>query len=133
MKGTFAGANIKGTPAMKARAVRHDMRKLKNRADVIGLQEFKWRWYWQVLIALLGTRWSSFPGLRKGLASPSAAAQALLWKRRLFKRVKTYVAPAFDFRIDTSGIMENRFIRGVLLRARLDNFTAWFLSAHFVV
>lgn len=133
MKGTFAGANIKGTPSMKAKAVRHDMRKLKRRADVIGLQEFKWRWYWQVLIALVDTKWSSFPGLRQGLRAPSAGAQALLWKRRLFKRVGKYVVPAFDFRIDTSGIMENRFIRGVLLRARADAFTAWFLSAHFVV
>lgn len=136
MKGTFAGANIKGTPAMKAKAVRHDLKVLRQSADVFGVQEFKWRWYWQVAIALLsvaGKRWSSFPGLQKGLGRPSEGAQALFWKRALFKRLRTYVAPAFDFRVDTSGIMENRYVRAVLLRARADAFTAWFFSMHMVV
>ena len=136
MRGTFAGANIKGTPAMKAKAVRHDLKVLRESADVFGVQEFKWRWYWQVAIAVLGriaNRWSSYPGLKAGLGRPSEGAQAIFWKRKLFKRIKGYVAPAFDFRIDTSGIMENRFVRGALLRSKVDAFTAWFLSAHFVV
>lgn len=136
MRATFAGANIKGTPAMKAKHVRHDLKVLRQSCDVFGVQEFKWRWYWQAAIALLsvaGQQWSSFPGLKRGLARPSEGAQGLFWKRALFKRIQGYVAPAFDFRIDTAGIMENRFIRGALLRARADAFTAWFLSAHFVV
>lgn len=136
MRGTFAGANIKGTPAMKAKHVRHDLKVLRQSCDVFGVQEFKWKRYWQVAIAVLtvaGKRWSSFPGLKKGLGRPSEGAQALFWKRSKFKRIKGYVRPAFDFRINTAGIMENRFIRGVLLRSKLDAFTAWFLSAHFVV
>lgn len=132
MKGTFAGANIKGTPSMKAWRVRKDLKTLRKRADVIGLQEFKWKWYWRVL-GLLLPGWSSHPGKAKGLAHPVLGAQAVIWKRKLFKRVKVYTREGFDFAMDNSGIMDNRWIRAALLESREDGFTAWFLSTHFAV
>lgn len=132
MKGTFAGANIKGTPSMKAWRVRKDLKTIRRKADVIGLQEFKWRWYWRV-VGLLLVNWSSWPGKTKGLAHPVLGAQAVLWKRKLFKRVRVYTREAFDFAMDNGGIMDNRWIRAALLRAREDGFTAWFLSTHFAV
>lgn len=132
MNGTFAGANIKGTPAMKGSAVRHDLKVLRKKADVIGLQEFKWRWYWRILGALL-VQWSSHPGKARGLAHPVLGAQAILWKRKLFKRVRVYTREAFDFSMDNGGIMDNRWIRAALLKAREDGFKGWFLSTHFAV
>ena len=131
---TWAGANIKGTPAMKAKHVRHDLKVLRQSTDVFGVQEFKWRWYWQVAVTMLQmTGWAGWPGFKAGKRRPVVGAQAIFWKRKLFKRIKGYSDPAFDFKVDTSGIMENRWIRGALLRRRADAFTAWFLSAHFVV
>lgn len=132
MKGTFAGANIKGTPSMKGWRVRKDLRTLRGKADIIGLQEFKWEWYWRVLAALL-VRWSTHPGKARGLAHPVLGAQAILWKRKLFKRVQVYTREGFDFRMENGGIMDNRWIRAVLLQARQDLFTAWYLSTHFAV
>ena len=132
MKGTFAGANIKGTPSMKAWRVRKDLRLLRRKADVIGLQEFKWAWYWRVLGALL-VKWSTHPGKARGLAHPVLGAQAILWKRKVFKGVRVYTREAFDFNMDSGGIMDNRWIRAALLCARIDGFTAWYLSTHFAV
>lgn len=129
---TFACANIKGTPSMKAWRVRKDLKTLRQRADVIGLQEFKWAWYWRVL-GLLLPGWSTHPGKAKGLAHPVLGAQAILWKRRIFKRVKVRTWEAFDFDMDNSGVMDNRWIRAALLKRRADSFTAWYLSTHFAV
>lgn len=132
MKSTFAGANIKGTKAMKSSSVRHDLRLIKQKADIIGLQEFKWRSYWLVLISML-PGWASHPGKRRSVSRPVEGAQAVVWRRRMFKKLKVYSRPAFNFKQDNAGIMDNRWFRAVLLKRRADSFAAWFLSAHFVV
>lgn len=129
-----AGANIKGTPAMRARAVRADLHTLRARADVVMLQEFRWPWYWTVAERVLGARrWSSVPGFRLGRARAVKGAQGIMWDRRAWRRVGSRSWPGFDFEVDTSGIMENRWIRAVLLEDRKTNQRAWFISAHFVV
>lgn len=132
MKATFAGANIKGTPSMRASSVRHDLKRLRKETDVFGVQEFKWIWYWRVVTALL-VNWRTYPSKRKGILHPVNGAQAIFWKRRLFRRIRAHGAPAFDFSFSSRGIMNNRWIRAVLLEAREDKFRAWFLSTHFVV
>lgn len=132
MKATTAGANIKGTPAMSAASVKHDLRVIKMIADIFVVQEFRWPWYWRVFSLYL-KGWASFPGHKKGIASPTAGAQGIFWKRRLFKLVGRYSRPAFNFALDNAGIMENRWIRGALLKSKKDGFTAWYVSTHFVV
>jgi hypothetical protein len=130
---TFAGANIKGTPSMPRRKVRHDLKKLKRRADVFGVQEFTWTWYWKAATALLAAVWGSVPSFSKGVARPILGAQGIFWKRKLFKRLDSFIQPSFDFRVDTSGIMNDRWLRAVLLKVRSHAFAGWFLSGHFVV
>lgn len=132
MRIDFVGANIKGTPAMPASSVSHDLRVLRRVADVFVVQEFRWKWYWLAISsALVG--WASYPSRAVGIAAPNNGAQAIFWKRRLFKKLKSYCEPAFNFNLDNAGIMENRFVRGVLLNFRKDGFIAWYLSTHFVV
>lgn len=132
MRATSAGANIRGTPPMPAPKVKQDLTVLKRVADIILVQEFRWSWYWRVMsLTLIG--WGSFPGQVSGKDNPTNGGQAIFWKRRLFKLMDRYLAPAFDFALDNAGIMENRFIRAALLRAKKDGFTAWYLSTHFVV
>lgn len=133
MKATFAGANIKGTPSMSAKSVSHDLKVIMKHADVVGVQEFKWSWYWSVAIRLLKKRWAAYPAYDRSLSHPNLGAQGLFWKRKLFTRVHKFNLPAFDFSYDNTGIMNNRWIRAVLLRSKKDKFTAWFLSTHFVV
>jgi hypothetical protein len=135
MQFTFVGTNIKGTPAMPAAHVRHDLRKIKAVAHVFGVQEFTWPWYWRSAIAVLelGSKWSGFPNRFVGAATPSIGAQAIFWSRKKFRKVKGYAIPAYDFSVDTSGIMRNRYIRAALLEARGNKFRSWFLSTHFVV
>jgi|SRR5215216_4414578 len=132
MKATFAGANIKGTPSMKAPAVKHDLNVLRRIADVFVVQEFKWTWYWTTMVGVL-VGWSSYPSHFLGTVRPIEAANAIFWKRKLFKKLKTFSRPAFDFDLDNAGIMDNRWIKAVLLQSKLDKFTAWYLTTHFVV
>lgn len=132
MRATFAGANIKGTPSMRASFVRHDLRVLKRNSDVFVVQEFRWPWYWRVAERVLDVLWNSFPAMAR-VRDSSKAAQAVFWKTALFKRVGRYKLPAFDFKTFHGGIMDDRWIRAALLRARSDGFTAWFLTDHFVV
>lgn len=133
MKATFAGANIKGTPSMKAASVVHDMRLLMKTASVFVVQEYKWKWYWQAASALAGVLWGSFPGVKTGISAPIVGAQAIFWKRALWLKVHTFSYPAFNFREDNAGIMDNRWIRAVLLKSKKNGFTAWFVTTHFVV
>lgn len=129
---SFGGANIKGTPPMPAAFVRSDLRKLRRRLDIIALQEFRHRWYWTVLVALFG-RWSSFPSPARALREPVYGGQGLLWKRSVVRRAASLVVPAFDFSLDNSGIMENRWIRAVLLEDCRTLLQCWYVSTHFVV
>lgn len=130
------GANIKGTPAMPARKVLGDLRHLKGKADVIVTQEFKWGWYWRVLGALLlgvgkaKEIWGSSPAYRVGRKQPVSGAQAVLWKRALWKRIDTRKVLLMS---GHAGISEHRYIRAVLLEDRLTGLRCWFLSTHFVV
>ena len=130
---SFGGANIKGTPAMPAASVRNDMRKLKRRLDILALQEYRHRWYWTVLAALFAFTWRSYPSPKVGLANPVFGGQAILWKTRLARRVSAREIPAFDFADDHSHIMENRWIRAVLLECRFSKLLCWYVSTHFVV
>lgn len=130
---TFAGANIKGTPAMKAPAVRNDVKKISRHAHVMGVQEFKWRWYWTIIRTLLGPKWRSFPAYVVGIARPVYGGQGIFWRAKLLRRVGSYVAPAFDFKVDTSGIMDDRWVRGVLLSDVATSIRCWYASMHNVV
>lgn len=119
---------------MRARAVRADLHALRERADVVMLQEFKWPWYWSAASRVLGARkWASAPGFAAGLRASVRGAQGIMWHRRVWRRVDSRTWPAFDFDVDTSGIMENRWIRAVLLEDRRTSQRCWFLSTHFVV
>jgi hypothetical protein len=130
---SFGGANIKGTPPMSRAAVRSDMRKLKRYLDIIALQEYRHRWYWAVLASLFAFTWRSFPSAKVGLKQPVYGGQAILWKTRLVRKTCSRVIPAFDFDDDNSGIMENRWMRAVLLECRWSKLACWYISTHFVV
>lgn len=133
MKATFAGANIKGTPSMVAASVAHDMRLLMTIATVFVVQEFKWKWYWKVASTLMNVRWASFPSVKLGLGAPIAGANAVFWKRSVWKKLKTFSYPAFNFALENAGIMDNRWFKAVLLKNKKGLFTSWFLTSHFVV
>lgn len=133
MHATFIGANIKGTPSMSSASVRHDLRVLKRRADIFGVQEFRWTWYWRSAVDVLSVLWRSFPRRTRGIKDSVFSAQALFWKASRFKRIRSYSRPAFDFKTYHADIMNDRWIRAILLQGRDDGFTAWFLTTHFVV
>lgn len=137
----FGGFNIKGTPAMAARKVAHDLRVAKRTVDVIALQEFRWPWYWRQArkIAMAAREkagravWRSSPGYDRGLGQPVFGAQALVWKARLWKRVDEAHRLLHD---GVAKVSEDRYIRAVKLLDRwvtAVRLTAWFLSTHFVV
>lgn len=130
-----AGANIKGTPAMPAEAVRHDLKALRKRASVLMLQEFKWPWYWSAAARVLDgdMLWASSPSFAVGKDRPVTGAQGITWKGRTWKRVASRMWPGFDFSQSTAGIMDNRWIRAVLLEDRKTKQKVWFMSTHFVV
>jgi exonuclease III len=130
---TFGGANIKGTPPMPAPSVRNDVRKISKVVDVFLVQEFRHAWYWATIRTLLGALWASYPAFVVGLANPVFGGQAIFWKRKLWKKMNQKVIEAFDFTLDNSGIMENRWIRAVLLADKKTLIDCWFVSAHFVV
>lgn len=129
----FGGANIKGMPPMPTPSVRNDVRKISKAVDVFCVQEFRHAWYWATIRSLLGLVWRSYPSFTVGLAQPVYGGQAIFWKRKLFRRVTGKVIEAFDFTLDNAGIMENRWIRAVLLQCRKTLLQCWFVSAHFVV
>lgn len=130
---TFGGANIKGTPSMKAAFVRNDVRKISKIVDVFVTQETKWRWYWVSIQSLLSVLWASSPSFLKGVAQPIFGGQGVFWKRRLFRRVGTKVLEAFDFSLDNAGVMDNRWIRAVLLECKKSMLQSWFVTMHAVV
>lgn len=132
----FVGQNIKGTPAMKAQAVQHDLRVVKSRSDVAVLEEFKWPWYWTTARRVLAVAlpkskaWGAFPGFTKGLARPTDGAQAVTWKRSLYKRVGKRERVLHQ---GAAGISETRWIRAALLEDRATGLRAWHGVTHFVV
>lgn len=130
---TFAGANICGNPEMNKGAVRHDMKIIVAIAHVIGLQEFEWKPYWKLVFAWLSIKWGSFPAARLGLTHPVQGAQGLLWRKRLYKQVQTYLHPLFDFKLPHAGISDDRWIRAVLLEDIVTKLRCWYASTHFIV
>jgi len=130
----FLGLNVRGTPAMRAAAVRHDLELALERASVVALQEFKWPWYWRTLSRAVtrrpARRWRAFPGFVRGLARPVFAGQTVVWrahgwKRRDSRRRLLHAGAA--------GISESRQLRAVLLEDRDTGLRAWFGTTHFVV
>ena len=127
--------NIKGTPAMPAAAVKHDLTVGRSEASVLVTQEFRWPWYWRTLKNVVGRgkwsdRWSSSPGFAKGFARPVRGAQSVMWDNKIWKHVDTRVRVLHD---GHAGISEDRFIRAVLLQNRATGVLCWFLTTHFVV
>lgn len=130
----FVGLNIKGTPAMRAAAVRHDLELALGRASVIVLQEFKWPWYWRTLGRVVARRrerrWRSFPGFLRGLARPVFAAQAVVWRSHGWKRRGSRRRLLHR---GAAGISESRQLRAALLEDKETKLRAWFGTTHFVV
>ena len=133
----FLGMNIKGTPAMSADKVEHDLEVAKDRTDVLVVQEFRWPWYWRTAKAVLAAkaarwrdRWATSPGLSQGFAAPVRGAQAVMWVRGLFKRRRTWVRLLHK---GHAGVSESRFQRAVLLEDKATGlaFIAW--TTHAVV
>lgn len=130
----FLGLNIKGTPAMPARAVAHDLRVAKRRASVVAVQEFKWPWYWRTLgrqlPAASSSAWRSSPNPLVGLARPVFGGQAVAWRGQLWRRRKTR---RLLLHAGAAGISESRQLRAALLEDRNTELRAWFGTTHFVV
>lgn len=130
----FAGFNIKGTPAMPAASVAHDLDVAQSVASVLVFQEFRWPWYWRTLQRVMGdvadSVWRSAPGMLMGARKPVWGAQAVLWKRKVWRRIDTRVALLHD---GEAGISESRYLRAVLLEDRATGLRCWFGTTHFVV
>lgn len=127
----FVGQNIKGTPAMSAAKVVHDLRAVKARADVFTVQEFKWPWYWRSLSRVLLRNWSTFPGKDQGLAHPIRGAQALAWRNHRLALVDAKSAVLHDGEAHWS---DDRFLRACLLEpVDHQGYAAWFGGTHYVV
>ena len=125
----FAGANIKGTPRMRRRKVAEDLRTIRANADALALQEFRHRSYWLALAANLRS-WGSFPSAASGLARPVRGAQALAWRRSIWRRRGSRIKRLHRGR---AGISEDRYLRAVLLEDKATGVRCWHGSTHFVV
>lgn len=131
----FLGMNIRGTPAMPAEAVEHDLKVARERCDVLVVQEFRWPWYWKTARRVIGrgtrtNRWRSNPGYAKGLLAPVLGAQAILWKADRFKQVRNLRSL---LHLGRAKISENRYLRASLLQDRSTGISFWAGSTHFVV
>lgn len=126
----FVGQNIKGTPAMPARHVAHDLRVLQAHADVAVLQEFKWPWYWRTLIGTLGKMWQAFPAEKHGLAHPIRGAQAIVWRAALLTRTGSHAQLLHSGR---AGWSDDRMLRAAELTDRATGLAGLFGTTHFVV
>lgn len=133
----FFGANIKGTPAMRGKAVEHDLEVLlAAAASVFVVQEFRWRWYWLRAALVLvkrqprGERWGSSPNMAAGLARPVRGAQAVFWRRSVWRRIETRHRLLHT---GHAGISESRYIRAVLLEHKATGLRVWVWTTHYVV
>lgn len=133
----FVGMNIKGTPAMSADAVEHDIEVAKDRASIVVTQETRWRWYWRRFRKILsprvprdGDRWRATPGFATAIARPVFAAQAVLHKGRLWRRVDHRWKLLHD---GAAKISEDRYIRGVTLADRETDLEVEAITTHNVV
>lgn len=131
----FIGMNIRGTPAMKASAVRHDLKVARGNSDVCVVQEFRWPWYWRTLARLMDVAtplmaWRSSPGRQQGYADPVKGAQAVLWNGKVWRRMGVRVKL---LHLGVAGISEHRYLRAVLLEENETGKRCWFVTTHFVV
>lgn len=135
----FLGANIKGTPAMSADKVRADLRHLRSRTDLLVVQEFKWSWYWRVARDEMATvlsrgeitdRWGASPGFAAGFKDAVAGAQACLWSRAEWKKIRT---KRWLLHPSTPGISDDRYQRAVLVEHRKTKQRVWLYTTHFAV
>jgi hypothetical protein len=131
----FLGMNIKGTPAMPAKAVEHDLKVGRTECSVLVTQEFRWPWYWKTLRGVLDrgkrqNKWRASPGLLRGLRRPVRGAQAVMWDNEVWRKVDKRVHLLHD---GVARVSEDRFIRAVLLEHRKTKLRCWFLTTHFVV
>lgn len=107
----FIGQNIKGNPEMTGPHVGHDLKADRKRADVLVSQEFEWSLYWRVLAAVL-PKWRTFPAKAQGLRRPVFSGQPVMWRRRLFRRGRTWQRLAHKGK---AGLSDTRFLRAVEL------------------
>jgi hypothetical protein len=126
----FIGANIRATPRMPNRAVRHDLRIIKARCDAFVLQEFKLRDYWIVLAAIMRKSWGTFPSKARGALRPVASGQPCGWHKRLWEAKASRVRLLHDGK---RKISESRWLRAVLLSDRETGIRVWIGGTHFVV
>jgi len=127
----FVGMNVRGTPAMSAEKVEHDLEAGADEADVLALQEFKWRWYWlKARQVLKRGGWGTYPSVLVGLAHPVFSAQAIAWDKDVWKAKRRARLKLHD---GAAGITETRQLRGVLLEDRTTGLRSWFATTHFVV
>lgn len=126
----FAGLNIKGTPAMSAASVRHDLKVAKASADVLVFQEFRWEWYWAQLALVMNPAWGTSPTTGLGRKRPTMGAQAALWKKSMWKRIEVRRVVLHD---GVAKVSETRYIRAVLLEHKKTGLRCWFVTTHFVV
>lgn len=131
----FVGANIKGTPAMPAKAVAEDLEVVRRHASVAVLQEFRWPWYWRTARKALqrlrkADPWRSAPGFAQGMLKPVLGAQAVMWRSGRWKRRDVEHDLLHD---GMAGISEDRYLRAALLEDRETTLRAWFGTTHFVV
>lgn len=129
--------NIRGTPPMRASAVRHDVEVFLRNATAGGVQEFRWPWYWSTLIAAFrrakrqrGERWRSYPSTAVGLVRPVFAGQAILWRSDLYRQraKRRWLLHKGERRIS-----ESRQLRAVLLEDRNTGLAEWVGTTHNVV
>lgn len=118
---------------MPGSAVKNDVGILKQRLDIVLLQEFEWKWYWRIAAILLDKNWNSFPSFVRGMANPVHGAQGILWKTKINKRVGSKEMPLFNFNLPHAGIMDNRWVRAVNLEDIKTKLRCWYISTHFVV
>lgn len=130
------GQNIKGTPAMKAWQVSHDLREVQANAHLVMVQEFRWPWYWRAARRVLGRarkarqRWGSTPDWGKGVAQPVLGGQAVMWRLSRFSLERTKVALAHA---GVAKVSESRWWRGALLKVDETDLCLWAVSGHCVV
>lgn len=127
----FLGMNIKGTPPMPATSVAHDLRVAQEHTDILVGQEFRHRWYWRVAKRVMGKRWGSSPGYRRGTLAPVAGAQPVFFRRSVFKGGRTLTRL---LHWGAAKISENRFQRAKRIDVRgYDGFSLWAYTTHCVV
>lgn len=124
---SFAGANVKRT--LTRHQVADDLDVIRKRCGVLALQEFQTRGHWLALTREL-TSWASYPAGPVGLARPVWSAQAITWRRGLWRKRDTRRRRLHKGRKEIS---ELRQLRAVLLEDRQSGQAAWFGTGHFVV